>query len=269
VICLSKSKKDNSKVIAEEIFCHVDLDERWQKVIVDLAKKQVKEMETAEEWADIIRQWKWWDDPHPWLIETLNMLAKVPAASAYLLAIKYVFYKKLDDSKMRRKDFQVLAARFRRAFIYLYQAGLIRGEPITPEEIGPGRRSVTIWIAPFASDYDMAVAKEFYLRHTEGRSGKEIKNKKVVKEVSNYNRKIKVESMLDSYKINPHLNNWYMCPKKHPDAFTYRKKLKSRYKRRSVTPKCSQCDRDLIIISHEEFIERVKNKLYKEFGIKQ
>lgn len=265
---MSKGKKDTSKVTTDEIFSHVNLDEKWQKVIVELAKKQVEEMETAEEWADIIRQWKWWDDPHPWLIETLNIMAQVPAASAYTLAIKYVFYNKIDDSNMRKKDFKVLAQRFRRAFVYLYQAGLVKAEPITPEEVGAGRRSVTIWIAPFANDYDKAVAKEFYLHNVEGRSGKEKKDKKAIKEVSEYNRKMKVESILDKYKENPQLYNWFMCPKKHGSAFTYRKKLKPRYKRTITTPKCSECDRDLILISHSEFMERIKEKLYKEYDIK-
>jgi hypothetical protein len=265
---VSNTKKDKKTQAIEEFFDFQEVDERWSDVIVGIAKKQVAEMETADEWADIIGRWKWWESPHPWIVETLNMLAKVPAASAYVMAIKYVFYKKIDDSKMRRKDFQVLAGRFRRAFTYLYQAGLIKGEPITPEEIGPGRRSVTIWVAPFANSYDKMVAREFYLKHTEGRSGKAGKNKKALKEVSEYNRKVKVESILDKYKENPHLNNWFMCPKKHPSGLTYRTKLNLRYKRKIALPKCPECDRELIIISHEEFMEKMKKKLYKEYDLK-
>lgn len=263
-----KSKKDRRSQTIEELFDFKEVDDRWSDVIVGIAKKEVAEMETAEEWADIIGRWRWWESPHPWIVETLNMLAKVPAASAYFMAIKYVFYKRLDDSKMRRKDFQVLAGRFRRAFTYLYMAGLVEGYPLTPEEVGPGRRSVTIWVTPFASDYDKAVAREFYLRHTEGRSGKKSKNKKAIKEVSEYNRKIKVEAFLDKYKENPHLYNWFMCSKKHGPGLTYRKKLKPRYKRKFIPPKCPECDRILNKTSHEEFMKQMKKKLYKEYNLK-
>lgn len=265
---MSKPKKDITTTNIEEIFDFKLVDDRWSDVIVKIAKEQVAEMETADEWAAIIGRWKWWESPHPWIVETLNMLAKVPAASAYFMAIKYVFYKGIDDSKMKRKDFQIIAGRFRRALTYLYMAGLVDGVPITPEEVGPGRRSVTIWIAPFANSYDKAVAKEFYLRHTEGRSGKEKKDKKAVKEVVQYNSMMKVESMLEKYKENPHLYFWYMCPKKHRTSFTYRKKLKPRYKRQIVIPRCPECDRQAIEIPHGEFMVKMREFLYKDYDIK-
>jgi hypothetical protein len=36
-----------------------------------------------------------------------------------------------------------------------------------------------------------------------------------------------------------------------------------------VTPKCPECDREGILISHDEFMKRIKEKLYKEYGIKK
>jgi hypothetical protein len=247
---------------------HPDLDKKWHKPIVNLAKKQVNEMTSPEEWSEILSSWDWWRDPHPWIIETLNMLAKVPAASAYFLAIKYVFYKKIDDTKMRKKDFQVLAARFRRALTYLYQTDLIDAKPIRPEEVGPGRNSVTIWITPFASIRDTELVRMFYLDKIEGRSGKPITDKKTAKQVNKHNRQLKVFSLLDRYRIKPYTKNWYKCPKNHPEGLTYRKKTRSKYRQKRMIVKCSECSRNLQSIPHDEFMKLMKKRLYKEWDLK-
>jgi hypothetical protein len=205
---------------------------------------------------------------NPLMMLTLRLFAASGASTPYFLAVDYLFEKGIESHYQMKKDVQRLAARFRRACHKLYRSGLLTGVAVKPEEVGPGRRSVTIWVTPWAKDKDIDKIRKFYIDMTEGRLYHSKKEKKGSKDLTLHNRKMKVFSILDRYKENPHWYDYYKCPKKHDEGLETHKKIKSRYKKKKFLYKCKECGRELVEIPYEEFMELKKKQLFKKWKIK-
>jgi hypothetical protein len=265
---MTKDGYDTEKTSINKKAIMESLDKRWHKPIVDLAKEQVGGMETPEEWSDILQAWRFFGRPAKHIIETLNMFARFPAASAYYLAIQYMFIKGLDDEEMTEQDIQALTQRFRRTIWQLYGAELLRAIHIKPEETGPGRRTVTIWLAPFAKDKDIEKVKTLYL-NMGGVIGRTPKDpSKTPREVAEYNVKVKIETALLRYKKQSRFYDHYVCPKKHPEGTKAIKKQPKRYKTKMSPNKCLKCGRLLNKIPIDVWEPIKRKEMCKEEGIK-
>lgn len=241
---------------------------KWRKYIVQIFKEQVSKIEEPEEIQDIIDSWAWIRKLDPLMMLTLRLLSISGASTPYFLSVDYLFEKGVEVHYQRKKDIQKLAARFRRTCHKLYAAGLLTGVAIKPEEVGPGRYSVTIWITPFAKDKDIERVKQFYTNMTEGRWVPDKKEKKRPKDLTLHNRKMKVISILDKYKENPSWFDYYKCSKKHDQGLESHKKVHSRYKRKKFLYRCKECNRELEEISYNEFMDLKKKQLYKQWDLK-
>ncbi|MBA7494713.1 hypothetical protein ES702_05290 [subsurface metagenome] len=263
------TKEDNeSSSIETEIVKDFPIHRRWRKIIVNVAKEQVNAMEEPEEWSEILQEWSWFRKPTPWIFETLDSLVRYPASSAYMLANNYMFDKNLESENTTDQEIRNLAARFRRALYKLYNVGLIRAITISPEEIGLGKNTVTIWVTPFAKEKQVERAVHLYkvMGGTPGRLPKN--DKRTPKEITEHNRKMKAYAVYDRYKINPQVHDHYKCSKNHPEGLRRYQKIKSAYHRRKISRKCPSCKRDLIQIPYEEFMPLKKRALEQEFNVK-
>ena len=68
---MSENKKESSN-IEKDIVKDFPIHKRWRSIIVELAKRQVNHMEEPEEWSDILEDWGWFSNPHPWIFKTLD-----------------------------------------------------------------------------------------------------------------------------------------------------------------------------------------------------
>lgn len=265
---MTTRKNTELDAFEQELKTDMTLPRKWRKHFVTVFKEQANQIEEPEEIRDFLDAWAWFRRPDEFMFLTLKYLAQSGANSAYFLANDYLFDQGVESKYTKRKDMQVLAARFRRSCHKLYRAGLIQGVSVKPEDVGPGRNSVTIWVSPFAKQKDIDICKKFYVELAEGRtmSAKDIK--KPDKKLTLHNRKMKVQSILDKYKENPQFNDYFKCVKKHEEGLQSHKKIKSRYRRSLFVYKCKECDRDLLEIPFEEFIDLKKKHLYKKWDIK-
>jgi hypothetical protein len=266
---MNTDKTSNLHELEADISFHRNIPKRWRKCFVDIFKEQAASIEEPEEIQDIIDAWSWFRKLDPWMLITLQMFAQSPASTPYFLSVDYLFDQGVESEHQTKKDLQKLNSRFRRACHKLYRAGMLRGVTVKPEEVGPGRRSVTIWLAPFARDKDVEPVRKFYVQLTEGRMISNKQAKKQPNELTLHNRKMKVMSILDNYKEHPNWYDYYKCSKKHEEGLESHKKIKSRYKKKKYLLKCKDCQRDLIEIPFEEFMEHKKKQLYKKWGIKE
>jgi len=252
----------------EKLKAEMNLPKKWRKPFVTVFKSQAALIEEPEDIQDLIDAWTWFRKPDPLMYLTLKLLARSGASTPYFLAVDYLFDQGVEMEYQKRKDVQTLAARFRRSCHKLYRCGLLQGVAVKPEEVGPGRRSVTIWVTPFAKDEDINNCKKFYTDLAEGRNIPDKKEKKAPKDLTLHNRKMKVLSILDRYKDNPQFYDYFKCSKKHEEGLESHKKIKSSYRKKHFLYKCKECQRELEEISFEEFMDLKKKQLYKKWDIK-
>lgn len=262
------SSQNSSSDIETTIVKEFPIHPKWKKIIVDLAKEQVNSIENPEEWSDILEDWSWFRNPHPWIFETLNLLVRYPASSAFLLANNYIFDKGLDMDEISKKKADILAQKIRRSLYKLHSVGLVTSIVLGPEELGPGRNTVTIWIAPFAKEKEIERSRNFYLAMggTPGRAAKS--DSKTAKDISEHNRKVKVLAIMDKFKEKPQLYEYYKCPKKHPEGFKTPRKPNSSWKKQKYVRKCPECERELVQISHAEFLDLKLKSLCEQWDVK-
>lgn len=251
---MSLSEKSEIIDFEEEINKKIPISKRWKEYIVNEFKKQANEIEELEELPTLLRRWRWFRKPQPWVWETINMLDLFPATTAYLLAVNYIFEKGMESQEFGKKSEKKLAQRFRRALYRLHTIGIITPIYIQPDEVGPGRRSVTIWTSPFVKGKDIDKVKVFYLSMG-GILGQEVKEqKKTPKEVVEHNLKVQAYHTLYKYTVKPKLYNFYKCPKKHVDGLKRIKKYPYRYRKQKPVNKCPKCNKILNEIHYEDFI---------------
>jgi hypothetical protein len=262
------NNKNRSSTLEKDIVKDFPIHKRWRNIIVDVAKRQVNSMEEPEEWSDILEDWGWFRNPHPWIFKTLNMLASFPAASAFQLANNYTFEDHIDFDNISRKDLENYAQKFRRALYKLHSVGLVSSIVLGPEVVGNKRNTVTIWIAPFAKENQIERTIDFY-KNIGGFKGPLPKpDKKTPKEVTEHNRKMKALAIYDKYKIHSHLFDHYKCPKNHIEGLKRHRKIKHNYMRKRIQRACPSCHRDLNLITHEEFLKIKKKRIAEEYNIK-
>lgn len=263
------SKVEKSPVnLEEDIVKNFNLHRKWKKAIIDLVKGQVSMIEEPEEWSDLLEDWSWFRDPHPWVLKTLDLLARYPAASAYLLANYYLIDEKLENEKTTRRDIEMQAARFRRIFIKLHRVGLVHAETIFPGDDTVLRNAVTIWVAPFAKEKDIQQVKDYYRAIGGTRRKPEKVDKKSAKDVSEHNRKVKVIAIMDRFRESPQLYDYFQCPKKHPEGFKTPRKPQSSWKKQKYVRNCKECGRELVQISHKEFMKEKYKSLCDQWDVK-
>jgi hypothetical protein len=264
---LSKSKTTSS-TFDVDIVKEFPIPKRWKNVIIDLFKEQAKKIEEPEEIAYLLEDWNWFRDPNPWVFRALDILARKPACTAYLMATHYFVDQGRDLAEITRKELKNISQAFRRALAVLHLAHLVRGELLIPGEHVVLRNAVTIWIAPFGKDRDIQHIKNYYLSI----GGTPKKPKKVdpksAEQLSEHNRKMKVLAIMDKYRDNPQLVDHYKCPKKHPEGFRIPRKPQSSWKKKEYVRKCKECGRELIKISHKEFMKEKYKSLCNQWDVK-
>lgn len=244
------------------------IPKRWKKVIVDLFKEQAKLIEEPEEIAYLIEDWNWFRNPNPWVFNVLDILARNPACSAYIMATHYFMDQGRDLAEVTRKEMKKISQSFRRALAVLHLARLVRGEVLIPGEHVVLRNAVTIWIAPFAKEKDIQNIKNYYL-NIGGKPRKPNKvDSKSPEQLSEHNRKMKVLAIMDKYRDTPQLYDYYRCPKRHPEGFRVPRKAQSHWKKKEYVRKCKECDRELIQISHNEFMKEKYKSLCEQWEVK-
>ncbi len=260
--------KHNSSNLEKDIVKDFPIPKRWRRIIVDLAKQQVGSMEEPEEWSDILEDWGWFSNPHPWIFKTLETLVRSPASSAFQLANNYVFDENIENENTTRREIENYAARFRRALYKLHSVGLVSSIVLGPDVVGNKRNTVTIWIAPFAKEKQIERTIEFY-KNIGGVKGPLPKqDKKTPKEVTEHNRKMKALAVFDKYKIHPQLFDHYKCSKNHAEGLKRHRKIKHMYMRKRIQRACPSCNRDLVLISHNDFLSLKKKRLEGEYSVK-
>lgn len=264
---MSKAETAPSTIDADSVK-DFPIPKRWKSVIVDLFKEQAKQIEEPEEIAYLIEDWNWFRDPSPWVFRALDILARRPACSAYIMTNYYFEGLGRDLAEITRKEHKKISQAFRRALSILLAAHLVRGDVLIPGQDVVLRNAVTIWIAPFAKERDIQNIKSYYLNI--GGSPKKPKkvDPKSAEQLSEHNRKMKVLAIMDKYRNNPQLVDHYKCPKKHPEGFRIPRKPQSSWKKKEYIRKCKECGRDLIKISHKEFMKEKYKSLCDQWDVK-
>lgn len=252
---MSSVKNDKVSQIEEELNKNIPISSRWKRHILEEFKRQVNEIEELEELPALLEAWAFLIRPSPWVWETINMLDRYGAQSSYFLSINYIFDADIESEKIGKKEEKKFAQRFRRALHRLFNAGIITAIHFSPEEVGFGRRSVTIWVSPFAKGPHIEKMKQFYTS-VGGILSKATKQavKKSPKEVVEHNLKVQAYHTLYKYTRTPQFYDYYKCSKKHVVGLKRVQKPPPRYKKKKDIPNCPSCNKKLIPISYEEFI---------------
>jgi hypothetical protein len=253
---MSIAKNDPVSQVEEELNKNIPISNRWKRHILEVFKRQVNDIEELEELPALLDAWAFLIRPSPWLWETINMLDRYAAQSSYFLAINYIFDADIESERIGRKEEKKIAQRFRRALHRLYNAGIITSIYFSPEDVGFGRRSVTIWISPFAKGHHIEKMKQFYT-NVGGILTKATKKavKKTPKDVVEHNLKVQAYHTLYKYTRMPQTYDYYKCSKKHVVGLKRVQKSPARYRKRKDIPSCPNCNKNLIPISYEEFIK--------------
>jgi hypothetical protein len=260
------TQTDELTTFEDEINNRIPIPKRWRKYIVEEFKRQASAIDEIEDIRRLILSWKWITRPQQWVWETINMLDLFPATTTYLLSINYVFERGIESEAFGKREEKKLASRFRRAIHRLFQVNLISAIHLEPDQVGAGRKSVTIWVSPFAKKKDIEKTKRFYLAMG-GIPGTVAKQqKKTPKEIAQHNIKVQAYHTLHKYTFNPHLFVFYRCPKKHPRGLKRTNKINSPYKKKITTYTCDTCNRSLIEITHEEFMKLKEKSLLEDYA---
>jgi hypothetical protein len=264
---LSKSETAPSPIDAD-VIKEFPIPKKWKNVIIDLFKEQAKQIEEPEDIAYLLEDWNWFRDPSSWFFKALDILARYPACTAYLMATHYFRDEGRDMAEITRREHRKISQCFRRVLALLHMAHLVRGEVLIPGEHVALRNAVTIWIAPFAKEKDIQNTKNFYLNI--GGTPKKPKkvDPKTAEQLSEHNRKMKVLAIMDKYRDKPQLRDYFRCPKKHPEGFRIPRKPQSSWKKKEYDRKCKECGRILIKISHKEFMKEKYKSLCEQWDVK-
>lgn len=238
------------------------IPKKWKKYMLEEFKRQVNELDEFEEIAVLLKAWSWVVKPSKWIWTTIELLNSNPASSAYLLMIDYIFNEGIDQDDFSARDEKKYTARFRRALYRLYRAGIIKSMIIKPEEVGPGKSSVAIWITPWVKDKDIQHIKDFYL-NLGGAPGFLKKDEtKTAKNVHKHNVELEILSAMRKYDKQAKIYDYYKCPKKHTNGLRRQRKTTSYLKRKNLNLKCTKCNKDLIEIKYDEWRTYKKKSLY-------
>jgi hypothetical protein len=254
-------ENDQISQIEQELNKNIPISNRWKRFILEEFKRQVNQLEELEELSALLQAWSFFIRPSDWLWETINMLDRYGAQSSYFLSINHIFDTGIESAEIGKKEEKKFAQRFRRALHRLFNAGIVTAIHFSPEEVGFGRRSVTIWISPFAKGHQIEKMKQFYTS-VGGILSKATKKavKKSPKDVVEHNLKVQAYHTLYKYTRHPQMYDYYKCPKKHADGVKRTQKTNIRWKKQKRNPECPKCNKKLEEIPYEEFI-KLKEKV--------
>lgn len=263
-----KSKDVSISDFEKKVNKEIPIPKKWKRYILEEFKKQANFLGELEDLPDLLKSWKWIMNPSEWIWKTIRLLNSNSAASAYLLMIDYLFDENIDNSKFSRKDERRVAASLRRALHRLYNAGLVTPVHLSPEEVGYGRNSVTIWVSPWGKEKDIKKAKDFYLNlgGIPGESPR--KSKKTPKEVVEFNSKVRVLSILKKFERASKLFEHYVCPKKHSEGTKAVSIPPTVYQRQKREIKCPKCGRSLDKLPYDVWEPLKYKELCEKEGIK-
>jgi hypothetical protein len=199
----------------------------------------------------------------------MHLLEYNPACSAYLLTVVYMSRQKSDYMDLSEKERERITQRLRRALQRLYFAGLVDSFTIDPSEVPEGVRVPTIYVAPFATEKNIERAVDFY-KSRDGQYGTKSRKAStdMAKDVAAYNHKVKAHTIINKYKENGQMFNFYKCPKKHFEGLIRKQKTNRKSKEALKRPKCKHCDRELVKIDIDEFMPLIQKSIFQRWGIK-
>ena len=262
--------KENVTIIQDILVKEYNLSKRWIEAIIDLWKEEANEVNTIDDIQQQISSWKWIEDSSSFLWEIMSLLEYNPAPSAFLLTIDYISQKNTDLLDISFKERERYTQRIRRALTRLYMAGLVDVYTIDPEEIPEGIRVPTLYIAPFANERDIEKSKKFY-KTRDGSHGfkKRKQDDTLVKQVSEHNHRVKAYTIINRYRENYQVFNYYKCPKNHSEGLIRKKKTNRKTKEALRPVKCDECGNILEKIKFEEFFKLIETDILKRWDLKK
>jgi hypothetical protein len=261
--------KPDMKNFQDALLNELNLSQKWIDHIIEKWKQEASNVQSIDDIQDQITSWKWILSSSPILWETMQLLEYNPACSAYLLTIVYMSRQETDFLDQSEKERERITQRFRRALQRLYYAGLIEAITIDPSEIPEGVRAPTIYISPFANKAHVQRAIDFY-KTRDGEYG--TKSRKPItdtaKDVTSHNHKVKALTIINKYRENAQMFNFYKCPKRHDEGLIRKQKTNRKSKEALERPKCKECDRELIKIKIDEFMPLIQKSVFDRWDIK-
>jgi hypothetical protein len=264
---ISTIEEKEIKDFEETINRKIPIPLKWKRHILDVFKTQANNIEDLEYLPDLIKAWAWITRPQPSIWTLINYLNRYPATTPFLLATSYVFDEGIESEETSSKDIQKFAARFRRAIYHLYHCGILTCRVVTPEEVGLGNITTTIWITPFAKEKDIEKTRQFYMNMGGNRGARAPKKSKTPKDVAVHNAKVQVYALLNKYTSNSHMFDYYQCPKNHSEGLKRTRGVRPASKKKKLRIFCTECNRRLIEIPYEEFMDIKEKQILKSRGL--
>jgi hypothetical protein len=197
-----------------------DIHSKWKKLIVESWKSDANLVEDPEDIPYVLGIWNWIRSRPDTIMETIKILTMRPAVTINtMITVKMV----LDDIKydIEKKDEIKLRMRFSRSLQIMGMCNLVDSVELSPQEVGKGKRTVTIYLSPFATREDFEECRQSYLK-IGGRLGeRKSRGKKTLEEYEDsaereivYREIVKRKTFLNKVKRMEKMGFYfYECPR--------------------------------------------------------
>jgi hypothetical protein len=198
----------------------IPIPNRWKNHILKVFKDEISDIEELDELPSVIKKWSWIYRSPKKVWEVIDILDMLRATTVYFMVNWTINNLDIVDEDIIRKKWSTLRKRYHRGLYQCLLCGIIHTVKIPPEDVGRGKRAVTMWVSPFAKDKDIRKCREIYLaiggelgmskklkrdrEHYEKSANKEIEYRNLVRRKTFINKVKRME------KIGI---NFYECPK--------------------------------------------------------
>jgi hypothetical protein len=228
---MSSTVENEITKIEKNLKQEIDISNRWKIHILKTFKDEISEIEELEELPPVLKKWSWIYRSPKKVWEVINLLDFMYASPVFLMVNWTIIDTNIEDEEIIRKKESTLKKRYNRGLRHCFTCNLVRTIKIKPEEVGRGKRSVTIWISPFAKDKHIIKAKDFYLSlgGEHGRSSRRKKTRKEYEEAAERELKYRkiVKKKIKDKKTISDKNNLKDFPYECPDCREIYNKLYS------------------------------------------
>lgn len=142
----------------------------WNEFVHKSFMRDCNNTNRMEDLPQVLEKYSWLRDTKTKNFETICFIMRqmgkytLPAITIRQLLTRYCMDKGLDfDILANKKTDTLLRMRFSRCLDTMIEADLLDSITLSPEEVGKGKRTVTIYLSPFAEGKHIEKCKKMYL----------------------------------------------------------------------------------------------------------
>ena len=176
--------KSEINKIEKSLDKRIPISDRWKIHILKIFKDEITDIEELDDLPLVLKKWSWIYSSPKKVWEVIDLLDVLRASTIFFMVNWSIVTLDLDNEDVIKKKWATLRKRYYRGLYHCLMCNLVKTQKIPAEDVGRGKRAVTMWISPFAKEKDIQKCRDLYLS-IGGELGKVKKHKKTKKDLEN------------------------------------------------------------------------------------